>query len=255
MIDALTLSSARLSALSESEDRSAGVGTLSEKMLHRILKYCIDPDPANHEVEVLGSIADVKKGDVICEIQTRAFDRLVPKLKRFLPEYKVTVLYPIEAEKTLRYVDKTDGSVTEPRKSPRRLRIFDAAKELRKIAPFIGDPNLTVKLVFLKVEEYRLLDGGGKSRTKGATKLERLPTEIISEIDLKSKADYALFLPDGLPDAFSAAEHARLIRRPSRDAYNSLRLLLDLGILEREAAGRAYIYRKKDPRAVASIKL
>lgn len=245
MIDSITLSNARLSVLSESEDRAGGVGTLSEKMLHRILKYCIDPDPAHHEVETLGSIADVKNSDGIFEIQTRSFDRLVPKLRRFLPEYKVTVLYPIEAEKILRYVDKTDGSVKEPKKSPRHLRIFDTAKELRKIAAFIGNDNLTVKLVFLRVEEYRLLDGYGPARTKGATKLERLPIEIISEIDLKTKADYLVLLPESLPDSFGAAEHARLVRRPSRDAYNSLRLLLDLGLLEREMVDRAYVYRRK----------
>jgi len=245
MIDSLTLSNARLSALSEPADRAGGVGTLSEKMLHRILKYCVDPDPAHHESEILGSIADVKNGDGIFEIQTRSFDRLVPKLERFLPEYRVTVIYPIEAEKILRYVDKTDGSVTEPKKSPRHLRIFDAAKELRKIVSFIGNDNLTVRLVFLSVEEYRLLDGYGAARTKGATKLERLPMEVISEIELKSKADYMMLLPDGLPDSFGAAEHARLVRRPARDAYNSLRLLLDLGLLEREKVGRAYVYRRR----------
>ena len=245
-IDNLTLSDARLLALSESEDRAGGVGTLSEKMLHRILKYCIDRNPANHEIEVLGSIADVKNEQGIFEIQTRSFDKLAPKLARFLPEHNVTVIYPIEAEKTLRYVDKADGSITEPKRSPRHLRIYDAAKELRHISSFIGHANLTVKLVFLRVEEYRLLDGRGPTKTRGATKLERLPVEIISEIDLKSKADYISLLPDELPETFSAAEHARLIKRRSRDAYSALRLLLDLGLLTRERVGRAYVYKRNN---------
>ncbi len=245
-IDNLTLSNARLSVLSESEDRAGGVGTLSEKMLHRILKYCIDQNPANHEVEFLGSIADVKNDNGIFEIQTRSFDKLAPKLARFLPENRVTVIYPIEAEKTLRYVDKSDGSITDPKRSPRHLCIYDAAKELRQISSFIGHRNLTVKLIFLRVEEFRLLDGKGPGKTRGATKLERLPVEIISEIDLKAKTDYRSLLPGELPDSFNAAEHARLIKRRSRDAYNSLRLLLDLGLLSRERVGRAYVYRRNN---------
>ena len=245
-IDNLTLSNARLSVLSESEDRAGGVGTLSEKMLHRILKYCIDQNPANHEVEFLGSIADVKNDNGIFEIQTRSFDKLAPKLARFLPDNRVTVIYPIEAEKTLRYVDKSDGSVTEPKRSPRHLRIYDAARELRHVSSFIGHENLTVKLIFMRVEEFRLLDGSGPTKTRGATKLERLPVEILSEIDLRDKADYLALLPDSLPDSFSAAEHARLIKRRSRDAYNSLRLLLDLGLLSREQVGRAYVYKRNN---------
>ena len=242
MIDALTLSEARLAVLSESEEIAGGVGTLSEKMVHRILKYCLEPDSKNHEVEVLDSIADIKNGSGITEIQTRSFDKLVPKLLKFLPHYNVTVVYPLEAEKILRYVDKSDGSITEPKKSPRHLNIYDAARELRSISRFIGDPNLTVRLLFLKVEEYRLLDGWDKTGKKGATKLQRIPTEVISQIELKGAEDYKILLPNALADGFSAAEYAKLIKRNSRAAYHPLRLLLDLGILTREQRGRAYFY-------------
>ena len=242
MIDAVTFSSARLAVLSEEENMAGGVGTLSEKMLHRVLKYCYDPNPVNHEVEVLGSIADIKNEQGIIEIQTREFGNLVPKLAKFLPQYRVNVVYPIVTDKIIRYVDKEDGSVSEPKKSPRHLCAYDAAKELRAISRFIGDENLTVTLLFMRAEEYRLLDGWDKTKKKGATKLERLPTEIVGEMILKGKEDYLALLPDALPERFSAAEHARLIKRTSRAAYHPLRLLFDLGLLAREQCGRAYVY-------------
>ena len=244
MIDAVTFSSARLAVLSEQENMAGGVGTLSEKMLHRVLKYCYDPDPTNHEVEVMGSIADIKNDRGITEIQTRAFKNLVPKLAKFLPHYNVNVVYPIVTDKIIRYVNKEDGSITDPKKSPRHLGIYDVARELRAISRFIGDENLTVTLLFMRAEEYRLLDGWDKTKKKGATKLERLPTEIVGEMVLKEKEDYLALLPESLPDSFSAAEYASLIKRSSRAAYHPLRLLFDLGLLTREAQGRAYIYSK-----------
>ena len=242
MIDDITFSRARYAALSESRDAAGGVGTLSEKMLHRILKYCYEPDPKKHEIAVLDSIADIKNEQGIVEIQTRSFDKLAPKLAKFLPYYRVNVVYPIVTEKIIRYVDKTDGSVTQPKKSPHRLRACDAAKELRQISSFIGDENLTVTLLFVKAEEYRLLDGWDKTKKKGATKLECLPIEILDEVILKTKEDYKILLPADLPTSFSAAEHARLIKRTLRSAYHSLRLLLELGLVTREKLGRAYLY-------------
>ena len=244
MIDAVTFSSARLAVLSEQENMAGGVGTLSEKMLHRVLKYCYDRDTKNHEVEVLGSIADIKNERGIIEIQTRAFANLVPKLAKFLPHYNVNVVYPIVTDKIIRYVNKEDGSISDPKKSPRHLSAYDAAMELRAISRFIGDGNLTVTLLFMRAEEYRLLDGWDKTKKKGATKLERLPTEIVGEMILKRKEDYLALLPQELPEQFSAAEYASLIKRSSRAAYHPLRLLFDLGLLTREAQGRAYIYSK-----------
>ena len=244
MIDSLALSAARLAVMSEQSEGNGGVGTLSEKLLHKIIKYCIEPDPSMHEIPLLGSIADVKNGEGIFEVQTRSFDRLVPKLSKFLPEHRVTVIYPIVAEKTIRYVDKTDGSVGEPKRSPKHPTVHDAAGEIRKISRFIGNGNLAVVLLFLAAEEYRLLDGWDETRKKGATKLERFPTEVISEICLKNVADYKILLPDSLPEEFSAAEYGRLIKRKGRAGYHPLRLLLDLGILNRERRGRAYIYKR-----------
>lgn len=244
MIDPVTFSSARLAVLSEQENMAGGVGTLSEKMLHRVLKYCYDPDPANHEVEVMGSIADIKNDGGITEIQTRAFVNLVPKLAKFLPHYSVNVVYPIVTDKIIRYVNKEDGSITDPKKSPRHLGIYDAARELRAISGFIGDENLTVTILFMRAEEYRLLDGWDKTKKKGATKLDRLPTEIASEMVLRRKEDYAVLLPEELPECFFAAEYAKQIKRNSRAAYHPLRLLFDLGLLTREQRGRAYVYSK-----------
>ena len=63
------------------------IGTLSERVTHRVLKYYFEPDPNFHEVKYLGSVADIKNSDGIIEIQTKGLDRLRGKLHKFLPTY------------------------------------------------------------------------------------------------------------------------------------------------------------------------
>ena len=222
---------------------SAGIGTLAEKLLHRTLKLYFEPNEENHEIECLGSIADIKNSDGIIEIQTRAFDRLRPKLEKFLPECPVTVVYPIIKEKTILWLDKDSGEVSSARKSPRRGLPSDALAELSKIKSMIGHESLTVLIVFLNAEEYRSLDGWDTERKRGATKLERIPTEMIEIIELKGVEDYKLLIPEKLPNEFSAKDFNRVAKLRARRASFSLKLLLDLGLLtRRHGEGRAYVY-------------
>ena len=94
-----------------------GIGTLSEKVLHKILKHYIEPDESCHEVKILGSVADVKNGEGIFEIQTRRLSALRPKLEKFLKDYKVTVIYPLPYEKYITLIDGESGEFLSRRKS------------------------------------------------------------------------------------------------------------------------------------------
>ena len=58
-----------------------GIGTLSEKTLHAVLKRYYEPYGDNHEVKIGGYVADIVGEHGIIEIQTRNFDRLRKKLE------------------------------------------------------------------------------------------------------------------------------------------------------------------------------
>ena len=48
-----------------------GIGTLSERCLHAVLKYWVEPDESRHEVRLpCGLVADVFDGERVVEIQT-----------------------------------------------------------------------------------------------------------------------------------------------------------------------------------------
>lgn len=186
-----------------------GIGTLSERTLHAALKRLFEPDPTFHEISYKGFIADIMRGDEIIEIQTRALNAMRAKLTAFLAENKVTVVYPVVREKWLNWVNNDTGEIVSRRKSPKTGKPLDAFTELYKIKMFLRDPNLTICLQPVDVEEYRRLDGWSRDRKKGSTRAERIPTGVGEPVYLHKSADYAALL-DGMADAFTSAELAKV---------------------------------------------
>ena len=226
------------------ECADSGIGTLSERVIHKTLKLYYEPCEENHEVKVLGSVADILSEDGIIEVQNGNFKYLVPKLRKFLPNYPVTVVYPIVARTSIRYLDKKTGQISPPRTSPRTKKLYDAARELCAISEFIPHPSLTVKLVFLECEEYRLKKEGKGSR---ADRIERIPKGIISELTLKEREDYYAFLPDTVGTQFLAKEYYKAIRSRTRYNYYCLKLLVNLGIISQTGKeGRAFVYTRNE---------
>ena len=96
-----------------------GFGTLKEKTIHQIMKLYYAPDEDMHEVPVNGYIADIFTGTEIIEIQNGNFNKMRDKLSSFLPEYDVTVVYPIPHTKWLLWVDEMSGEVSNKHKVPK----------------------------------------------------------------------------------------------------------------------------------------
>lgn len=246
MTDSQRFCAARAVVLSESITEQ-GIGTLGEKTLHKILKFYIDPDPRHHEVKHLSVIADVKNDDGIFEIQTRNFERLLPKLKKLLADSHVTVVCPIIRSKTLRWIDKSTGELSAARKSPKTETECDAFRNLYRIKEFINNENLRVRLLFLEAEEFKYLDGWDRSGKKGATRAERIPTALLESVDVNFPTEYAAYLPKSLGKTFTAKEFSKAIKRTPRYSYNVLRFFLFVGAIERtENRGKAFVYKKRD---------
>ena len=235
--------SARL--LAESELRGeGGIGTLSEKLLHKTVKFYVDPEPKHHEIEYLGAVADVKNGQGIFEIQTASFSYLIPKLKRFLKNDAVTVIYPVVGNKTIYWID-ADGCVSKPHKTSRTGRVSDVLYEASALVNFIPHENLSVCVLVVRAEEYRRLDGWDATGKKGATRAELIPTEISGVIELRTVDDYKSILPP-LADGFTSKDFARALRLKGRRASYSLTLLKRIGAVEQIGKrGNAFLYRIK----------
>ncbi len=228
------------------ERERRGIGTLGERTLHSVLKHFFEPDTSNHEVKAGRYVADIKNGEFITEIQTRSFYSMRKKLTALTKEYKVSVVYPVARVKHLSWVNPENGEITSRRKSPKCGRLSDILYELYALVPIMPLENLTFTVVFLEMEEYKLLNGWSNDKKRGAHRYERIPTELCDIVTLDEPSDYFALIPDGLSSSFTAAEFAKAARMTPRTAGYAIRALVCLGVIEHTGnKGRAYVYTVK----------
>ena len=221
------------------------IGTLSEKTVHAVVKNYYEPDEDKQEIPIEGLYADIFTGTEIIEIQTRSFDQVRKKLDRFLPEYPVTVVLPIPSTKWLIWIDEETGELTAPRKSPKKGNEYEAFKELYKIKQYLKKEGLTIVLLFLDMEEYRLLNGWSRDKKKGSTRYDRIPVSIKKEVRFACQQDYAVLIPDSLTGEFTCAEFAKAAKINKRQANLVLNILFYLEVVARVGKkGNAFVYEK-----------
>lgn len=141
-----------------------GIGTLKEKTVHAVFKDYYAPRPDMKEVPVDGYVADIFTGEEIIEVQTGNFHKMRNKLACFLPNYPVTIVYPIPKIKYLCWMDEETGECSKPRKSTVNGSVYRAFYELYKIKQYLSSPNLRFCFPLMEVEEYRLLNGWSRDR-------------------------------------------------------------------------------------------
>lgn len=223
-----------------------GFGTLQEKTIHEVIKdfYCYDHD--FQEQRRGRYIADIAIGQDIWEIQTRAFHRLRGKLDAFLKEYHVTVIYPVAVEKKIYWLDQETGKITGGRRSPRRGCAYDVFHELYAIRPYLQDPNFSIHIVLMDMEEYKLLNGWSRDKKRGASRYDRLPGKLRDIVRIEGISDYGCFLPEELPEEFTSEDLAKSARIPRSTAQTCLLILRDLGVVELIGKrGRSNLHRRR----------
>lgn len=223
-----------------------GIGTLSEKTLHAVLKRWFELDGGICEIKFGRYVADVVLGERgIFEIQTRAFNLLRSKLDAFLKIADVTVVYPILYRKWLCWVDGETGETTPKRKSPKIGSVYDAFSELYKIKMQLDNPKLHLCLVLLECTEYRFLNGWSKDKKKGSSRCERIPNALIEEVHIKDIKDYHKLIPGGLPAQFTAKDYAKAVKRNHRLGQTALNVLAHVGAVKYIGKkGNLYLYER-----------
>ena len=220
-----------------------GIGTLSEKTLHAVLKMYYEPDEDNHEVAIDGYFADIYNEHGIIEIQTRQLNKLRDKLSVFLNEYQVRVVYPMPYEKYLSWIEPETGDITSRRKSPKRCSVYDAMFELYKIKAFLKNQNLKVTLLLIDMEEYKLLNGWSYDKKRGSTRYDRVPVGIRRIVKFDRIEDYMQLVPADLKEDFTVKDFAMAAGVSVEASRYTLNILNYLEIVKRTGRVKnGYVY-------------
>lgn len=224
--------------------QSHGIGTLSEKTLHVLLKYYYAPNEDMHEIPIERYVADIYTGEEIIEIQTAQFNKMWAKLDCFLPLYPVTICHPIPRKKQIIVIDEETGEEISCRKSPQTGTPYHGFIELYRIKQFLKHPNLKIKFVLVDVEEYRLWNGAVRGKRKVLKRQDRIPLEIVEEVGIECINDYLQFLPIDLPESFTSSDYAKVVKINRELAQIVLNILNFLEVVERIGKrGRSYLYK------------
>ncbi len=231
----------------------ATIGRLGERTLHAVLKSCYEPDERYHEQPVGGFVADILRPDGIIEIQTGSFYPLRRKIPEFVKLCPVTIVHPLSVQKRLWWVDPATGAVSGGRKSPRPQRPLDLLPELFWVIDWFDTVDslpaetqlfpLTVELVLLSMQEYRLQDGYTREGKAGSHRANRVPSELFGTVTLHTAADVAKLLPT-LPQQFTASELYKTLHFTRLRANAAKKVLLRLDIIQStgEKQGRAELF-------------
>lgn len=220
-----------------------GIGMQKEKTLHAVLKNYKDPDEDHQEIPIGNYIADIYHDGYITEIQTAGFHRLRDKLRAFLPEFQVRIVYPIPASKWIIWIDPETGRPLRRNKSPQKGSFYNAFRELYRIRPFLKDPHLSIELLLIDMDEYRLQDGWSRDRKRGSHRYDRIPLEMKDELILEQPLDYLQFVPPEADGPFTSGEFARMAHYRRGDVSTILLILWEMEVLRRIGReGNAYLY-------------
>ncbi len=226
------------------EKQKYGIGTLAEKTMHNVLKNYYSEGIDYQEVPINEFVADIYQNGHIIEIQTGNFNKLRKKLSSFLPEYKVTIVYPVVNIRNLMYIDEATGSIRAGRKSPKRDNFYTAFKELYKIKNYLNHPNLSLILLLLEVDDYKLVKGNGKRQRY--EKYDIVPKEILAELHITRPEDFIQLIPIELKEKFTARDFSDVANIHNGYAQLILNIFNYIGIVTRVGKdGNSYIYEVK----------
>lgn len=194
---------------SEGASPSNGIGQLTERSLHAALKVYLAQPGDQFEARLGRYVIDIRRGDLLIEIQTRHLYALRPKLRRLLDDgRRIHLVHPLPGERWIVREDAAGRPISR-RKSPKRAAVQDIFSELVRVPDLAAHPNLTVEVLLIREEQVWRDDGQGSWRRGRWSLVDRRLLGVSASAVFGPPADYLALLPP-LPEPFSNADLAKV---------------------------------------------
>ena len=207
------------------------IGTLNEKPLHEALKRWYAQPGDLFEVPVDGFVADIVRGDLLIEIQTRNFTSIKRKLEKLLINHPVRLVYPIPREKWITKLAADGNSPVSRRRSPKRGAYEEVFWELVRLPGLLENTNFSLELLLIEEEEVRRYDGVRGWRRRGWVTEERKLLRVVDRRIFNTPADMHDFIPVTLAEPFSVADLATAIDINRKLAQKMVYCLREMGCM------------------------
>ena len=220
------------------------IGLLQEHTLHRVLKFYLSSDEANHEIQIGRMYADVVLNNHIYEIQTKSFNVIRNKLDLFLKDHDVTIVYPIALNKII-YLTNEFGELISTKKSPKHGGPLDIFWELYKIKNYLLNNNLHFKILMLDIDEFRMQKEKTWKSRKGFERENQIPRKINYIYEINSPSDFKdILLKYNLKEVFTSKDFSKSTKLTIKKATTTLNVLYYLNIVERIGKEKnSYLYK------------
>lgn len=228
---------------SRTTDSAAGgppphIGTLNEGSIHAALKELVAEPGDELEVKLGNFVIDIRRGDLLIEVQTQSFAAMGRKLDALLDRYRIRIVHPIAVTTFLHRPSKP------VRRSPRRGSLYSILDELVSVPTLIDHPKLSVDVVLMDVDRHQRHDPKARRGRGGWRTFDRRIRRIDRWERFETGTDVLRMLPADLPEVFTTADIAASAAVDRSSAQKLAYVLRALGLIELIDATRSgYRYR------------
>jgi hypothetical protein len=203
--------------------------------LHAALKADYAEPGDQFEMALDGFVIDIRRADLLIEIQTGSFAAMGRKLDHLLAEHRILLVHPIAVET---YLEKPGA---KSRKSPKRGSIHSLFEELVSIPTLLDHPNLSLEVVLVSVTKIQAADPKARRGRGGFRTTDRVLREIIGRRRFDDPVDLLQLVPGDLPPIFTTADLAHHAGVGRDVAQRMAYCFRSLGIFDEQRRTRAGI--------------
>jgi len=220
------------------------ITTFNEQALHRQLKEWLYQPGDEIEAPVNGYFADLRRENLLIEVQTKNFGAIRNKLNDLLTEFTIQLVFPIPQRKWICTYD-TSGNLLRRRKSPKQGQLLHLFDELIRFPQLILNQGFSLRTLLIEMEEHRCDDGRGSWRRKGQSIINRQLLTVQEDHLFHQNQDFLTLLPRQLREPFSNKDLADAYGISARQSQRIAYCLHKMNVLQRIGKkGNAYLYQK-----------